>query len=122
MFLEGQPAVHSWRIFRDGTVSGRLTVEAEGAAHQRLGHCPESAAPPGAAGLEGLPLAPGLLETVSSGHDLSNPQGHDESAPGIRVDGPRAPLVGTGVLTRGQRAILDAALVPQRYQRFIRHS
>ena len=85
-------------------------VEAEATAHQRPGHIPEPTAPPGAAGLEGLPLAPGLLETVSSGHDLSNPQGHDESALGIRVNGPRAPLVGTGVLTKGQRAILDAVL------------
>ena len=64
-----------------------------------------SAAQSGAAGLEGLPAAPGLLETVSPGHDLC-----DESAPGPRDDGPRAPLLGTGVMTWGQRAILDVAL------------
>ena len=103
--LGDQPAVRSRRISRDGIASGRLAVEAEGAAHQRPGHSPEPAAPSGAAGLEGLPVAPGLLETVSPGHDLC-----DESAPGLRVDGPRAPLLGTGVLTRGQGAILDAAL------------
>ena len=110
VLLGGQPAVRSRKISRDDIVSGRLAVEAEGAAHQSPGNSPEPAAPPGAAGLEGLPVAPGLLETVSPGHDLSNPPGHDESAPGIRVNSARAPLVGTGVLSRGQRAILDAAL------------
>ena len=74
-------------------------------ASQRPGHRPESAAQSGAAGLEGLPAAPGLLETVSPGHNLC-----DESVPGLRVDGPRAPLLGTGVLTRGQQATLDVAL------------
>ena len=39
-----------------------------------------------------------------------NPLGHDESAPGLRVDGPRTPLLSKGVLTVGQRAILDVAL------------
>ena len=103
--LGGRPAVRSRRISRDGIASGRLAVEAEGVAHQRPGHRPESAAPSGAAGLEGMPVTPGLLETVSPGHDLC-----DESAPGLRVDDPRAPLLGTGLLTRGQRAIPDVAL------------
>ena len=99
--LGGQPAVRSRRISRDGIVSGCLAVEAGRVAHARPSHSPEPAALPGAAGLEGPPVAPGLMETVSLGHVLSNPQGHDESAPGIRVDGLRAPLVGTGVLTKG---------------------
>ena len=73
VLLGGQLVVSSRRISRDAIVSGRLTVEAEGAAHQRPGHSPEPAAPPGAAGLEGLPVATGLMETVSSGHNLSNP-------------------------------------------------
>ena len=47
-------------------------------AHQRPGHSPEPAALSGAAGLEGLPVAPGLLETVNPDHDLC-----DESAPGL---------------------------------------
>ena len=42
---------------------------------------------------------------MSLGNDLC-----DKSAPGLRVDGPRAPLLGTDVLTRGQRVIFDAAL------------